>query len=42
MMTEDQSGTTVFLSDPASYGMAGPVEMMETHISMIFLVGDQV
>lgn len=42
MMVEDQSGTAAFLSNPASYGLSGPVEMMETHISMIFLVGDQV
>jgi aminoglycoside phosphotransferase family enzyme len=42
MMTDDQSATAVFLANPASYGLAVPVERMETHISMIFLVGDRV
>ncbi|WP_105418507.1 bifunctional aminoglycoside phosphotransferase/ATP-binding protein [Neorhizobium sp. T25_27] len=42
MMTDDQSATVVFLAKPASYGLAVPVERMETHISMIFLVGDRV
>lgn len=42
MATEDQGGAIAFLADPASYGLAGPVERMETHISMIFLVGDKV
>lgn len=41
-MTEDQYETVAFLSDPASYGLTGPVERVETHISMIFLVGDHV
>ncbi|NLS07911.1 AAA family ATPase [Rhizobium sp. P32RR-XVIII] len=41
MMTEDQSETIALLADPASYGHAGAVERMETHISMIFLVGDR-
>ncbi|CDN52714.1 Hypothetical protein RG1141_CH03500 [Neorhizobium galegae bv. officinalis bv. officinalis str. HAMBI 1141] len=42
MMTEDQSKTAAFLANPASYGIAVPVERMETHISLIFLVGDRV
>ncbi len=42
MATEDQGGTIAFLADPASYGLAGPVERMETHISLIFLVGGKV
>ncbi|WP_105402134.1 bifunctional aminoglycoside phosphotransferase/ATP-binding protein [Neorhizobium sp. T7_12] len=42
MMTDDQRATAVFLANPASYGLAVPVERMETHISMIFLVGDRV
>ncbi|MDR6815710.1 aminoglycoside phosphotransferase family enzyme/predicted kinase [Neorhizobium sp. 2083] len=42
MTVEDQGGTIAFLASPASYGFAGPVERMETHISMIFLVGDRV
>ncbi|WP_320203152.1 hypothetical protein [Agrobacterium rosae] len=42
MMTDDQHETVAILSDPTSYGLTGPVERMETHISMIFLVGDHV
>jgi aminoglycoside phosphotransferase family enzyme/predicted kinase len=42
MAVEDQGGTIAFLDNPASYGLGGPVERMETHISMIFLVGDKV
>lgn len=30
-----------FLSDPATYGASTPVEIIETHISRIFLVGDR-
>lgn len=42
MIVEDQSGTVAFLSDPATYGAREPVEMVETHISRIFMVGDRV
>ncbi|MDQ0132886.1 aminoglycoside phosphotransferase family enzyme/predicted kinase [Neorhizobium galegae] len=42
MTSDDQGGIIAFLADPASYGLTGPVERMETHISMIFLVGDRV
>ncbi|MFW6125464.1 MAG: hypothetical protein ACOC46_04885, partial [Pirellulales bacterium] len=28
------------LSDPGTYGTAGPVELRETHISHVFLAGD--
>ncbi|PLW78467.1 AAA family ATPase [Cohaesibacter celericrescens] len=41
MITDDQKAVTVFLSDAASYGLSGAVEMIETHISRIFLVGDR-
>ncbi|MBP1852023.1 AAA family ATPase [Rhizobium halophytocola] len=37
----DQRHAIAFLSDAASYGAAGAVEIIETHISMIFLVGDR-
>lgn len=43
----DRSATTVekvrFLASPAAYpGGAGPVEVQETHLSWVFLVGDRV
>lgn len=41
MITDEQKAVTTFLSDASSYGLAGPVEMMETHISRIFLVADR-
>jgi aminoglycoside phosphotransferase family enzyme/predicted kinase len=40
MMTEDQSEVVAFLSDPATYGETSEVEVIETHISRVFLVGD--
>ncbi len=41
-MTEDeQTATAAFLMDPASYGLAATVQMMETHISRIFLTGER-
>lgn len=39
METEDQRCTIDFLSRPATYGVSGPVERIETHISIIFLAG---
>ncbi|MGX8012423.1 bifunctional aminoglycoside phosphotransferase/ATP-binding protein [Mesorhizobium sp. ORM8.1] len=39
MITENQDAVVEMLKDPASYGEAGPVETIETHISRIFLVG---
>jgi aminoglycoside phosphotransferase family enzyme/predicted kinase len=39
MITGDQTAVTAFLGDPASYGLSEPVEVMETHISRIFLAG---
>lgn len=41
MMTEDQSGTIAFLTDPATYGLTGPVEVIETHISVVVLAGER-
>ena len=39
---DDQGEVTRFLSDAASYGKAGEiVERIETHISIVFLVGDR-
>jgi hypothetical protein len=41
VIVEDQSEVVAFLSRADSYGAAGPVERLETHISLIFLVGDR-
>jgi aminoglycoside phosphotransferase family enzyme/predicted kinase len=39
---DDQREVVAFLSDPASYGIPGVgVERIETHISIVFLVGDR-
>jgi aminoglycoside phosphotransferase family enzyme/predicted kinase len=40
-MFEDQAATIAFLKQPASYGLSAPVEVIETHISLIFLSGDR-
>jgi aminoglycoside phosphotransferase family enzyme/predicted kinase len=37
--TGDQSEVIAFLSKPDSYGEPGPVTRIETHISIVFLVG---
>lgn len=39
MIVEDQSAVVAFLTRPSTHGESGPVEVMETHISLIFLVG---
>src|SRR6187402_2358968 len=39
VIVEDQAAAIAFLRDPSSYGSSTSVEMMETHISRIFLVG---
>ena len=39
MNSDGQTDAISFLMDPATHGVAGPVEAMETHISRIFLVG---
>lgn len=41
MLVEDQSAAIAFLRDPASHGISSPVEVIETHISLIFLAGDK-
>ncbi|AKH42971.1 hypothetical protein FHS61_003121 [Altererythrobacter atlanticus] len=38
---QDQQEVIDFLSRPESHGGAGPVERVETHIAVIFLVGDR-
>lgn len=42
MIVEDQRSAFAFLSRPETYGLSGAVEVMETHISMIFLAGSRV
>lgn len=41
MIVEDQSQTVAFLSEPSTHGAAEPVEVIETHISLVFLAGDR-
>lgn len=41
MLVDDQKEVTAFLSDAASYGLEGRVEVLETHISRVFLVGER-
>ena len=38
---DDQTETIAFLSDPATYGVAGSVERIDTHAAIIFLAGDR-
>ena len=38
---EDQQAVIAFLSRPESYGVAGPVERVDTHAAVVFLAGDQ-
>jgi len=37
----DQQATIAFLSGPGSYGAEGPVERIDTHAAIVFLVGDR-
>lgn len=39
MGEQDQDAVKAFLSDPATYGLTGPVERIDTHISHLFLIG---
>lgn len=39
MTDQDQNAVKAFLADPSSYGLAGPVERIDTHISHLFLIG---
>ena len=41
MTVTDQQATIKLLACPATYGITGPVETIETHISRIFLAGDR-
>jgi aminoglycoside phosphotransferase family enzyme len=38
---QDQTETITFLSKRTTFGVATPVEVIETHISRIFLAGDR-
>ena len=42
MIVEDQSAASAFLSRSETYGLTQAVEVMETHISMIYLAGSRV
>jgi len=39
--SHEQDGVIAFLADPASHGALGPVERIDTHASVIFLVGER-
>ena len=42
-MTDDQRAVIAFLSTPEAYGLrTGPVERIDTHISIVLLAGDRV
>jgi aminoglycoside phosphotransferase family enzyme/predicted kinase len=41
MITDDQRATIAFLSDARTHGTIGKVEVIETHISRIFLCGSR-
>ncbi|QKC99037.1 bifunctional aminoglycoside phosphotransferase/ATP-binding protein [Mesorhizobium sp. NZP2298] len=41
MITQNQDVVVEMMKDPATYGEAGPVETIETHISRIFLIGQR-
>jgi uncharacterized protein len=41
VIVEDQAKVRAFLNDPAKLGRPGPVEVIETHISLIHLAGDR-
>ncbi len=38
----DQTEAVAFLAEPTTFGLAAPVEIIETHISRIFLAGERV
>ena len=40
-MSHDQDETIEFLKHAENYGLDGPVEMLETHLSIVFLVSDK-
>src|SRR5690606_24969371 len=41
MAADNSHGTVAFLSDPGTHGIADKVDIIETHISRIFLAGDR-
>ncbi|WP_173933128.1 bifunctional aminoglycoside phosphotransferase/ATP-binding protein [Chelativorans sp. Marseille-P2723] len=41
MAADNQHETVAFLSDPGTHGIADKVDIIETHISRIFLAGDR-
>src|SRR5262245_32447879 len=41
MIVERQTSAIEFLKRSSTYGIAAAVEVMETHISLIFLAGDR-
>lgn len=41
-MTGDQSAVFAFLADPATHGLSGPVQRIETHGAVVFLAGADV
>ena len=41
MIVEDQGEVIAFLSRAEAYGEAGPVERIDTHGAVVFLVGDR-
>jgi aminoglycoside phosphotransferase family enzyme/predicted kinase len=40
-MSHDQDATIEFLKHAQNYGLNGPVQMLETHLSIVFLVADK-
>jgi len=41
MTDREQQAVIDFLSNPATHGVTAPVDVMETHISLVFLAGDR-
>src|SRR5690606_41875197 len=41
LFRSQQAEIIAFLSDPASYGCEGPIERVDTHAAIVFLVGDR-
>ncbi len=39
-VVQDQSEIAAFMGSPAAHGASGPVERIDTHAAMVFLVGD--
>lgn len=41
MISEDQRAVVAFLSAPGTWGILEPVEIIQTHISEVFLAGNR-